>query len=282
MFHDALVPFAERRIIKMRIKNSIKSVWDLRKIISSLALEDFKKRFVGSYFGVFWMFVQPVVTVIIYYCVFQLGFKSAPPSGIDAPYVLWLIPGIVPWFYFNEAVQMGTGVLYDYNYLVKKVVFKISTLPIVKNNSCFIVHMIFWLIMVAVFLLFGYTPNIYWIQTLYYSLCTFVLIIGITLFTSAISVFFKDMGQLISILLQFGMWITPIMWPYSMLGSKAWILKINPFYYISEGYRDSMLNNVWFWQRSKLTIYFWIVTIIIFIIGQKTFKKMKPHFADVL
>lgn len=177
---------------------------------------------------------------------------------------------------------MGTGVLYDYNYLVKKVVFKISTLPIVKNISCFIVHMIFWLIMVAVFLLFGYTPNIYWIQTLYYSLCTFVLIIGITLFTSAISVFFKDMGQLISILLQFGMWITPIMWPYSMLGSKAWILKINPFYYISEGYRDSMLNNVWFWQRSKLTIYFWIVTIIIFIIGQKTFKKMKPHFADVL
>ena len=112
----------------MRIKNSIKSVWDLRKIISSLALEDFKKRFVGSYFGVFWMFVQPVVTVIIYYCVFQLGFKSAPPSGIDAPYVLWLIPGIVPWFYFNEAVQMGTGVLYDYNYLVKKVVFKISTI----------------------------------------------------------------------------------------------------------------------------------------------------------
>lgn len=266
----------------MKVVESAKSVLDVRKIISSLAIEDFKKRFVGSYFGVFWMFVQPIVTILIYYCVFQLGFKSAPPSGIDAPYVLWLIPGIVPWFYFNEAVQNGTGVLYDYNYLVKKVVFKISVLPIVKNVSCFIVHMIFWLIMVAVFLLYGYTPTIYWIQTLYYSLCAFVLVTGLTMFTSAISAFFKDMGQLVGILLQFGMWITPIMWSYTMLGTKAWILKINPFYYISEGYRDSMLNGKWFWEHPVLTLYFWLVTIIIFAVGLRTFKKMKPHFADVL
>ena len=266
----------------MKVVESAKSVLDVRKIISSLAIEDFKKRFVGSYFGVFWMFVQPIVTILIYYCVFQLGFKSAPPSGIDAPYVLWLIPGIVPWFYFNEAVQNGTGVLYDYNYLVKKVVFKISVLPIVKNVSCFIVHMIFWLIMVAVFLLYGYTPTIYWIQTLYYSLCAFVLVTGLTMFTSAISAFFKDMGQLVGIILQFGMWITPIMWSYTMLGTKAWILKINPFYYISEGYRDCMLNGRWFWEHPMLTIYVWIVTIIIFAVGLRTFKKMKPHFADVL
>ena len=266
----------------MNIVASVKDVLAKRNISVSLAAEDFRKRFVGSYFGIFWMFVQPVVTVLIYYCVFQLGFKSTPPGGTDAPYVLWLIPGIVPWFYFNEAVNMGTNVLYDYSYLVKKVVFKISILPLIKNVACFLVHFIFWLIMISVFLLYGYKPNIYWIQTLYYSICTFVLILAITMLTSAISVFFKDMGQIVNILLQFGMWITPIMWSYTMMGAKSWILKINPFYYISEGYRDSMLYNVWFWQKGRLTLYFWGVTLVLLAISTHIFKKLRPHFADIL
>ncbi len=266
----------------MRLLETVKSVLGKRKIITSLAFEDFKKRFVGSYFGVFWMFVQPIVTIVIYYCVFQLGFKSAPPSGLNVPYVLWLIPGIVPWFYFQEAVNAGTSVLYEYSYLVKKVVFKITVLPIIKNVSCFLVHLIFVVIMVVVFLLFGYTPTIYWIQTLYYSFCAFVLITGITMLTSAINAFFKDMGQIVNIFLQFGMWITPIMWSYTMMGENADILKFNPFFYITEGYRDSMLNGEWFWEDPALTLYFWIVTLAILFIGTKVFKKMKPHFADVL
>ena len=100
--------------------------------------------------------------------------------------------------------------------------------------------------------------------------------------TSALNVFFKDMGQIVNILLQFGIWITPIMWSYTMMGANAWILKLNPVYYITEGYRDSMLNSVWFWQRPTLTLYFWVVTLIILVLGTQVFKKMKPHFADVL
>ncbi len=67
-----------------------------RKVIWDLSKADFKKRFVGSYFGIIWMFLQPVATVLVYFCVFQLGLKSTPP--VDAPYVLWLVPGIVPGF----------------------------------------------------------------------------------------------------------------------------------------------------------------------------------------
>ena len=100
--------------------------------------------------------------------------------------------------------------------------------------------------------------------------------------TSAINAFFKDMAQIVNIFLQFGMWVTPIMWSYTMMGEYADVLKINPFFYISEGYRDSMLNGIWFWERPYLTLYFWIVTGIIFVTGVKVFKKMKPHFADVL
>lgn len=264
------------------IVNQMKDVFSKRELIFRLAISDFKKRFVGSYFGIFWMFVQPIVTIVIYYCVFQLGFKAMPPSEIDVPYVLWLVPAIVPWFYFNEAVSMGTGCLYDYNFLVKKVVFKVEVLPIIKNVSCIFVHIIFMMIMIAFFLVYGLHPNIYWIQIIYYTFCEFVLIVAITMMTSAVNVFFKDMSQIVNICLQFGMWVTPIMYDISMVGRFAKYFKLNPFYYISEGFRDSMLNGVGFWEHPALSVYFWTVTLVLFVLGMYVFRRMKPHFADVL
>lgn len=266
----------------MKFLSTVTNIVSNRAIIWNLAKSDFKKKFVGSYFGIFWMFVQPIVTILIYYCVFQLGFKATPPTTIDAPYVLWLVPGIVPWFYFSEAVQNGTGSLYDYNYLVKKVVFNVDILPAIKIVSSLFVHVIFLIIMIVFFIIFGYFPNLCWIQIFYYSFCATVLALGISYFTSAVTVFFKDMSQIVGIVLQFGMWVTPIMWHYSM--AEAWlpILKLNPFFYISEGYRQSMIEQVWFWEHPKLTLYFWCITLIFFFGGNLVFRKLKPHFADVL
>ena len=82
----------------------LKEIVTRRKLIWDLAKADFKKRFVGSYFGMVWMFVQPLVTVLIYFFIFQLGFKSVPPVP-GVPYVLWLVPGIVPWFFYSEALN---------------------------------------------------------------------------------------------------------------------------------------------------------------------------------
>ena len=85
-----------------------------KSMIFSLAKSDFRKRFVGSYFGIVWMFVQPLATVLVYTLIFQVGFRATPPVK-DIPYVLWLLPGIIPWFYFQESLLQGTGVLYEYN-----------------------------------------------------------------------------------------------------------------------------------------------------------------------
>ena len=112
----------------------LKEIVTRRKLIWDLAKADFKKRFVGSYFGMVWMFVQPLVTVLIYFFIFQLGFKSAPPVP-GVPYVLWLVPGIVPWFFYSEALNCITGCLQEYSYLVKKVVFQVEILPVIKLIS---------------------------------------------------------------------------------------------------------------------------------------------------
>ena len=126
-----------------------------------------------------------------------------------------------------------------------------------------------------------------WVQVLYYSFAASALALGIGFLTSAVNVFFKDMAQIVSICLQFGMWLTPIMYSEQLFLDKGitiapLILKLNPFYYLAAGYRDSMLTGNWFFERPTLTIYFWVVTIGMMFVGLKVFKRLRPHFSDVL
>ena len=177
----------------LHILKDAKDIWNRKELIMTLAQADFKRKFVGSFLGIFWMFIQPIVTVLIYFFVFQLGFRSQPVS--EVPYVLWLIPGIVPWFFFNEAWGGATNCLYEYQHLVKKMVFKISILPIIKVMSSLFIHLIFIWIMIIVYLLFGMKPSLWWIQLLYYTLCTLFLVLGLSYITASSNAFLKIWGK---------------------------------------------------------------------------------------
>lgn len=261
--------------------NSIKPLKGNLTLIYSLAKNDFKTRYAGSYLGIIWAFIQPVVTVLIYWFVFDKGFKSAPVA--DFPFVLWLVAGIVPWFFYSESLLNATNCMIEYSYLVKKVVFNIDVLPLVKIVSTFFVHVFFIMVTCVLYYSFGRPLDIHAIQMLYYTTCTFFLSISICYATASIIIFFRDLGQLINILLQFGLWLTPIMWPDKMVGvSNLWILKLNPMYYIVEGYRDSLIRGIWFWEKPVQTAYFFACVIILSVISRSIYIKLKPHFADVL
>lgn len=271
----AFVIYKKRRTIKNL------GLWDNRRLITNLAKNDFKTKYAGSYLGITWAFIQPIITVLIYWFVFQIGFRT-PPVG-EFPYLLWLVAGLIPWFVFSDAISNAAYSLIEYNYLVKKVVFKISILPIVKVISAFFVHVFFIGFGIMLFLIYGYTPDIYTLQIIYYAFCLFFIILGMSYATSSIIIFFKDLSQIINIILQVVMWMTPILWNQTILASNLqWIFKLNPIFYIVQGYRDCFIDKVWFWERTGITIYFWIVSIAIFVIGSTVFKKLKVHFADVL
>lgn len=191
-----------------------KELYQSRRLIWKLAKNDFKKRYAGSYLGMVWAFVQPVVTVVMYWIVFDRVFNTRSQlvaEGIEVPYVLYLTAGLVPWFYFTEALTNGTTALIEYNYLVKKVVFKISILPIIKVIAATFVHIFFVAVLFLIAVAYGYYPSIYTLQIFYYSFCEFLLVLAISYATCAIVVFFKDLQQIISIGLQIGMWATPIL-----------------------------------------------------------------------
>lgn len=259
-----------------------------RKLIFKLAKSDFKTRFAGSFFGIVWAFVQPIVTVVVYWFVFEKGLHSSgvnTRAGINVPFVLWLIAGLVPWFFFSEALSGGTNALMEYSYLVKKVVFKISVLPVVKVCSALFVHVFFLLFTLIMFGAYRYFPDLYTIQIIYYSFALFVFTLALVYMTCALVVFFRDLTQIINIVLQVGVWVTPIMWNIDSMNISPviiWIFKLNPLYYIVAGYRDALINKVWFWDHMGLTGYFWIVTFVLLAVGNMIFRRLKVHFADVL
>ena len=258
-------------------------LYQSRHLIWKLARNDFKKRYAGSYLGAVWAMVQPVVTVAMYYVVFDVIMGTGNAMVPDKPYVLFLTAGLVPWFYFNEALNNGTNALLEYNYLVKKVVFKISVLPIIKIIAATFIHVFFVLVMLVIAAIYGYYPTIYMIQLIYYSLCLFIFVLGLCYSTCAIMVFFKDIGQIISILLQIGMWATPILWDVNTLSPTVqMIVKIKPLVYIVNGYRTAIFEKTWFWEDFYSTMYFWIVTVVVFGVGALVFKRLKVHFSDVL
>ncbi|MBO4862959.1 MAG: ABC transporter permease [Eubacterium sp.] len=253
------------------------------RIVWNLAINDFKTKYAGSQFGFLWAFVQPIVTIIIYIFVFQVIAK-APPLENDFPFVLWLIAGMVPWFYFSESITNGTSSLIEYSYLVKKVVFKVSLLPIVRVVSSIFVHLFFVLFCIVVYIINGIYPSVYYLEILYYLICMIALCIGISYITASIMPFFKDFSQLVNILLMIGMWVCPVMWNYkTILPEKyVWIFRLNPVFYIVQGYRDAFIDHMWFWERPLGFVIFWVTTIVIILIGYRMFKKLSIHFADVL
>lgn len=265
-----------------------KNCYKNRKLIWRLSKNDFKTRYAGSYLGMVWAMIQPIITVLVYWFVFEKGLSAGAVTareGVVVPYVLWLTSGLVPWFYFSEAMSNGTNALLEYNYLVKKVVFDIDVLPIVKIVSAVFIHAFFVCFMLVLNICYGMYPDLYTLQILYYSICMIIFVLAVCYLTSALVVFFRDLNQIVSIFLQVGIWMTPIMWQLDILDDMPMlqkVFKLNPMYYIVSGYRDALFEKVYFWEHPWLSGYFWILTIVLLVLGTRVFAKLKVHFADVL
>ena len=155
----------------------------------------------------------------------------------------------------------------------------------VKAVSALYVHTFFVVLTYLLYTVYGKFPGLWTLQIFYYSLCMFLMVLSLSYATSAITVLFRDMEQLITIVLQIGVWATPIMWDLSSIGLPQWLVflfKMNPMYYIVYGYRDTFIFHKGFWEHPLLTLYFWLFTAAVYLWGVKTFRRSRGHFADVL
>ena len=259
----------------------ITTLYQQRFLIMEMAKRDILTRYVGSFLGIFWAFINPMIMISIYWFVFSVGLR-VKPSG-DVPFIVYLAAGMAIWNTFSEIINLSTSAIVNNSQLVKKIVFQLSILPIVKLVGSFVTHSIFLFMLILVILLHGMSFSVYWFQALYYFSAMGIFALGLSWIFSSVNVFVRDTTQIVNMLLQFCFWGTPIFWDIGIMPEKVqFIIKLNPMYYIVQGYRESFIYFVPFWKHPEMTIYFWLIAIFMFIIGALIFRRLRPHFADVL
>lgn len=253
----------------------------LIRVLIDLTKRDYKAQYRGTYLGFVWTFLQPLLFIGVLYLVFSFGLRAQ--NTVDMPFSLYLVCGMICWSYFSGNLSSMSGSVRANAFLVKKVDLDLSILPLVKLLSALVPHGFLIVVAVGLAWMQDYPPSLMTIQVCYYLLCMLALLTGLGWVTSSTSVFVKDVGNVVTLAVQFGFWLTPVFWNIAMIPQAyQWIIKANPVYYLVSGYRDSIVLGVPFWERPQETAYFWCVTVVFLFVGSRVFRRLRPHFAEVI
>ena len=245
-----------------------------------------KKRYSGSALGLFWSLVNPILFMFVYWFGIQVGIRGGKPISGDIPYLFWMMPGIIAWFFVRDILNRGCGAIRRDSHLVTKVVFPVETIPVYTVISYGFTHMMLLGIVTVILAVFGhFYPDIYYIQILYYGGFMFFFACVLCMFLSTLSVISRDFEHLIQSTSMIFFWLSPILWSPDRLGEGSLamrLIKLNPFYYFVSGYRDCFIFKKWFWERPNYTIYMIVFTIIFTWVTTYLYNKLHDEFADVL
>ena len=267
----------------MEIKNIIQEHIQWRHQILVMAKSDLKKTYNGTALGWSWAVIKPAVTIFIYWFAFALGLRQN--SSVEGyPFFLWLLSGIISWFYINEMWGGGTSCMRRYKFLISKMKFPTSTIPTFYSLSSLFVHAILVLIVILIFVVAGYGFSIYYLQILFYMICMFILMTGWCMFAGVVGAMSKDFGNLVRSFSMALFWLSGIMIPLSRIGNPTiqMILSVNPVTFIVEGYRNSLIYKVWFFENPTTLLIFFVEVIVVWFLAIRTYSKMKKEMADVL
>jgi ABC-type polysaccharide/polyol phosphate export permease len=259
----------------------IRLIYLQRFLIISLAKREVATQYVGSFLGFIWTFINPLVLILVLWVVFSLGFRVQPLNNV--PFVVWLTAGMAAWFAFSEIMIGSVNVVVSNAHLIKKTLFHSQILPVVKIVACMVMHAVFLTVLMLLIVFQRLPFDLYFLQFLYYLFCMIILTLGLGWIVASLNVFIRDVSQIVAVMMQIGFWATPIFWDIQILPQKLQpFFKLNPMFYIVQGYRESFIYFQPFWHHPLQTLYFWFIAGSLFIFGALLFQKLKPHFADVL
>lgn len=262
-----------------------------KKQLIELAKADVIKTYRGASLGWLWAIIKPSITIFVYFFAFSVGIRGAakPVTNLEGetfPYFLWLIGGIIPWFYVSEMMTQGTDCIKKYSYLVTKMRFPVSTIPTFVSLSKMLINVSLTGMVIIIYCFYGHFPNVNYLQLLYYMLCQFLLLTPFALFNSTLSVLSQDYGNLIKSLTTAVFWLSGIMYDISSIHNVTLrrILRINPITYICSGYRDCYIYHEWFFGETKYrsTLGFFGVVICMWMLSMYVYKRTRKDLPDVL
>lgn len=259
-----------------------KTMWSNRVMVNTLAIQEMKREYAGTLLGVLWALINPLIRICVYWFVFSIGARAGNPvNGVS--YLAWLSGGLVAWFFINDGFKYGKNSYRSKRHIIKNTPFPVAILPAVQVLYAFYTHLIFLSVMLIIMAVTMKSISIYWLQFLYYDFAAFILLVAISSVMAPLVAVSKDFGRFLDTILIFLFWMTPIFWRIENVGANLeLIIKLNPFHYIVNGYRESIFFEVGFWEQPYYTLYFWGLVLVLLIIGNYLFKRMKPIFLDIL
>ncbi len=250
-----------------------------RGLIQSLVARELKARYRGSVLGFFWSFINPLLLLLIYSFVFKYFL---PRSGEDLPhYEVFMFCGILPWTWFSSSLLESSGVLISGGNLIKKVLFPAEVLPIVTVLAN-MVHFFLGLPILAGFILYDRIAidlaGLAWFPVVV--LVQLVLTLGFALILSALTVHFRDLRDILSNLMTFWFFATPIIYSYMMMEPQVMrFLNLNPFTHLAITYQEIL------YFPGPVGHAYWLmvlgaISIAFFLFGYFVFDRLRDTFAE--
>ncbi|MBP0441200.1 ABC transporter permease [Tianweitania sediminis] len=220
--------------------------WAYRYFVLSSIATDFRLRVVRSRLGLVWLILSPLLQVAIYALVLSAVMRARLP-GIDNQYAyaIYLLAGFLAWYPFTEIVTRCVTIFIDNANAMKKIAFPRAVLPLVTLGIAVVNNLIMLAVVLAAFLLMGHAPSL---TVLWLPLILAVnlgLAMGLGLCCGVLNVFIRDIGQLVQIALQFGFWLTPIVYVIDIIpASYRWIIALNPVFWVVDNYHRVLVYDL--------------------------------------
>jgi ABC-type polysaccharide/polyol phosphate export permease len=252
------------------------------ELIYRLVNRDLFGTYSGSVLGSLWAFIDPIIYVGLTLFFFQFAIKGIDTHGV--PYVAWVLPQIIFWTFISGVVNSSVNAVKDYSFLMRHRELDLRIIAIIKLLSGLTIHfLLISLVMIILYSFLGVQLTWRIMLALYYLLAMCVLLIAISLIVSALGVFWKDIRNIVSVIMQVEFWISPIFWTADRFPTPiAVIMYINPFYYPMQGYRQSLLGAEWGPHSLAVSICFWGICLSLLAAASWLFKRLYPRFGDVL
>lgn len=254
-----------------------------RKITKALAKIELKKEYNNSILGVAWAFIRPMVYVLVFYFAIRVGLRGDKHFN-GVPQLLWLVPGSFMWFFISNTIMHCGKSLITNRHLITKMVFPVSTIPVIAVCAEFFVHAILIFAVIILYGIWGFGLSIYYLQIVYYLICAFVFCCIIATLISALSAISRDVSYLMPSVNQALFWLSPILWPLKNVKSHfiKRVVELNPVAYLTEGIRNAFVYHKWFFEQWHYALYFWGLMLLLALLTSFIWSRTKTEFADVL
>lgn len=264
------------------LKTIFKDNWQWRKQIARLAVFELIKKSRGAVLSWAWLFIKPAIFIFVFWFALDLGLRAG--QEMNPPYFLWLVAGLIPWFFMQEMLGSGSDVLHRYPYLVNKIKFPLSGISSLYSLSQLFIHGGMIIVLLIIYFAMGMPLDIHLLQVPLIVVLMVLFFNVYSILTSQLSALSKDFANLIKAFLTPLFWLSGIIYNVFELGIP-WVqnvLMFNPITFFANAYRDAFYSRTWFWENTEALLCFGVVFLLTFLVMLAVYKRVHEEVSDAL